>query len=295
MFRLAHISDVHLGPLPHFRRRDLMTKRITGYINWRRSRAKRLGSTVLAAVVDDLHAALPDHIVMTGDLVNLSLDAELPAAKLWMEALGAPDTVSYVPGNHDAYVIGALEKTTQNLAAFIGDTPENLIFPSLRIRGDVALIGVNSARATPVFIAAGHVSDRQMTALQTLLEETGQLGLCRVVMIHHPPVRGAASQAKRLYGITKFQRAIKAAGAELVLHGHTHLPTLNWIGGPSTSRVPVVGVSAAAQGPGGKMPAAGWNEFTIEKGKTGFSIEMRRRQILLNGDKIAETEYVKLS
>jgi 3',5'-cyclic AMP phosphodiesterase CpdA len=294
MFRLAHISDVHLGPLPHFRRRDLMTKRITGYINWRRNRAKSLGNAVLAAVVDDIHANQPDHIAMTGDLVNLSLDAELPAARLWMEALGDAKDVSYVPGNHDAYVIGALQKNTQNLAAFIGDAAEPA-FPSLRIRGDVALIGVNSARATPVFIAAGHVSDRQMMALKTMLEETGNQGLCRVVMIHHPPVRGAASRAKRLYGIRKFQRVVKEAGAELVLHGHTHLQTLNWIAGPDKTRVPVVSVSAAGQMPSGKRPAAGWNEFQIERRETGFSIQMIRHQVQTDGTTIAETERLKLN
>jgi 3',5'-cyclic AMP phosphodiesterase CpdA len=294
MFRLAHISDVHLGPLPHFRRRDLMTKRITGYINWRRNRAKALGSAVLAAIIDDVHAAVPDHIAMTGDLVNLSLDAELPAAKLWMEALGEPKDVSYVPGNHDAYVIGALQKTTENLRDFIGDAPEP-VFPSLRIRGEIALIGVNSARATPLFIAAGHVSDRQMLALKTVLEETGRQGLCRVVMIHHPPVRGAASRAKRLYGIRKFQRAVKEAGAELVLHGHTHLQTLNWISGPDKMRVPVVSVSAAGQSYGGKRPAAGWNEFQIERAATGFSINLIRHQITHINNVIEDVERIKLS
>ena len=294
MFRLAHISDVHLGPLPHFRRRDLMTKRITGYINWRRNRAKSLGGSVLAAIIEDLQAARPDHIAMTGDLVNLSLDAELPAARLWMEALGEPKDVSYVPGNHDAYVIGALQKTTENLKHFIGDAPEP-VFPSLRIRGDVALIGVNSARATPVFIAAGHVSERQMTALKKVLDETGKQGLCRVVMIHHPPVRGAASRAKRLYGIRKFQSAVKEAGAELVLHGHTHLQTLNWISGPAKTRVPVVSVSAAGQSYGGKRPAAGWNEFEIEKQHDRFSIQLIRHQIAANGTSTVETERVQLS
>ena len=290
MFRLAHISDVHLGPLPRFRKRDFMSKRITGYINWRRNRAKTLGNTVLAAIIDDVHRAKPDHIAMTGDLVNLSLDAELPAAKLWMEALGEPEDVSYVPGNHDAYVIGALQKTTQNLAAFIGDQPENLIFPSLRVRGDIALIGVNSARATPVFVSAGHVSDRQMQAFRKVLELTGSQGLCRVVMIHHPPVRGAASRSKRLYGIRKFQQMVKEAGAELVLHGHTHLPTLNWISGPDKARIPVVGVCAAAQDIGGKRPPASWNELHIQKRDSGFSIELIRHQYRGNGKSIVEVE-----
>jgi 3',5'-cyclic AMP phosphodiesterase CpdA len=146
-----------------------------------------------------------------------------------------------------------------------------------------------------VFVAAGHVSDRQMQALKSMLEDTGKQGLCRVIMIHHPPVRGAASRAKRLYGIRKFQRVIREAGAELVLHGHTHLPTLNWISGPEKTRVPVVGVSAAAQDFGGKRPVASWNEFQIEKQNAGFSIQFVRHQYTGNGSALAESERITLS
>ena len=39
MFRLAHLSDPHLGPLPPVRLRELMNKRLTGYANWRLGRA----------------------------------------------------------------------------------------------------------------------------------------------------------------------------------------------------------------------------------------------------------------
>ena len=38
MFRLAHVSDIHLSPLPNLRKRDFATKRITGYLNWRFNR-----------------------------------------------------------------------------------------------------------------------------------------------------------------------------------------------------------------------------------------------------------------
>ncbi|TIR95677.1 MAG: metallophosphoesterase, partial [Mesorhizobium sp.] len=33
MLRLAHISDVHLGPLPDVTYRDLASKRVLGYVN----------------------------------------------------------------------------------------------------------------------------------------------------------------------------------------------------------------------------------------------------------------------
>ena len=42
MFRLAHISDVHLGPLPDVTYRDLASKRMVGYVNWQRNRRRFL-------------------------------------------------------------------------------------------------------------------------------------------------------------------------------------------------------------------------------------------------------------
>jgi 3',5'-cyclic AMP phosphodiesterase CpdA len=281
MFRLAHLSDIHLGPLPRVRRRDLMSKRITGYINWRRNRAKAMGNAALALVLDDMEARNPDHIAVTGDLVNLSLDEEIRAGRRWLEGLGEARDVSFVPGNHDAYVVGALDRTIRELRGFMSSEWQNeglKPFPFLRVRGDVALIGVNSARATPAFVAAGHFSQRQGDALAAILAETGGRGLCRVVMIHHPPVRGAAAPSKRLFGIGRFQEVIGQSGAELILHGHTHLQTVHSISGAG-GPVPVVGVAAAGQMPGGRRPAAGWNEISIARAGENWSVKLERRVV----------------
>ena len=52
MFRLAHISDVHLGPLPDVTYRELASKRMVGYVNWQRNRRRFLHDGVLGAIVD---------------------------------------------------------------------------------------------------------------------------------------------------------------------------------------------------------------------------------------------------
>ena len=57
-------------------------------------------------IVADIKASSPDHLAVTGDLVNLALDAEIEMARYWLETLGSPHDVSVVPGNHDAYVPG---------------------------------------------------------------------------------------------------------------------------------------------------------------------------------------------
>ncbi|MBN9022713.1 MAG: metallophosphoesterase, partial [Rhizobiales bacterium] len=107
MFTLAHISDPHLGPLPPVRWRDLASKRAFGYMNWQRGRSSALGPESLQRLVADLHAHRPDHVAVTGDLINLGLSAEIDAAHTWLADLGDPSSVSVIPGNHDAYLPGA--------------------------------------------------------------------------------------------------------------------------------------------------------------------------------------------
>jgi hypothetical protein len=103
-FTLAHLSDPHLPPLPAARLRDLAGKRALGYLNWTRNRHKYHRREVLDALVADMQAQRPDHIAVTGDLVNLALEAEFTPAQAWLESVGTPQRVTVVPGNHDAYV-----------------------------------------------------------------------------------------------------------------------------------------------------------------------------------------------
>ncbi|MCO5158418.1 MAG: metallophosphoesterase [Aquamicrobium sp.] len=282
MFRLAHLSDIHLGPLPEVAYRDLVSKRITGYINWRRNRSADLHEGVIDRLVADLKAARPDHIAVTGDLMNLALTGEIELSRLWLEALGSGEDVSVVPGNHDAYVRGALAKACKAWSAWMtgdgGEPARPGAFPFVRVRGRVALIGVSSARATAPFMASGFFGEEQAQRLSRVLDETRAKGLCRVVMIHHPPVRGAAAAHKRLFGIGRFQSVMRRHGAELVLHGHTHLPTTYRIDGRDGA-IPVVGVAAAGQAPRGKRPAGQYNLFAISGQPGAWTIELTRRGI----------------
>ncbi len=282
MFRLAHLSDVHLGPLPDVTYRDLASKRMVGYVNWQRNRRHIMHEGVIGTVVSDLMAAGVDHIAVTGDLVNLALDAEIDLARLWLEALGDPVGVSVVPGNHDAYVPGAFDKVCRFWSPWMtGDGVTGPIsrraFPYLRVRENVALIGVSSARATAPFMANGFFREDQSHRLGKLLDDAAEQGLFRIVMIHHPPVRGAVAQHKRLFGIGNFQETIRRHGAELVLHGHSHEPTLYAIEGQRKQKVPVVGVAAGGQSFGGSHPPGQWNLLEISGEPGAWSVALVRR------------------
>lgn len=265
MFRLAHVSDPHLGPLPEPRLRELVGKRVLGYINWRLNRGRGgMRPAVLDDLVDDLVAQGCDHVAVTGDIVNIALDAELEPARRWLASLGHPRDVSAVPGNHDAYVPGALKRAAAAWAPFFkGDTGEAGRFPFVRRRGKVAIVGVSSAEATAPFMATGRFEAGQALRLAEILDHLAHEGLYRVVLIHHPPAKKPMHWAGRLIGTARMRELIHRHGAELILHGHTHRSTIEWLDGPDRP-VPLVGVPSASRNPGPDRRGAGWNLFEIE-------------------------------
>ena len=100
---LAHLSDSAPGAAADPAPLELLSKRGLGYLNWLRKRRRIHRAEMLAALVADLKARQPDHIAVTGDLVNLSLANEFAPARAWIGAR-RPGPVTLVPGNHDCYV-----------------------------------------------------------------------------------------------------------------------------------------------------------------------------------------------
>lgn len=279
MFRLAHISDPHLGPLPEPSRLQLANKRIFGYINWRRNRKGVMTSSVLDHLIEDLQKAKPDHLAISGDLVNLALPQEILNAQKWLQSLGPADWMTVVQGNHDAYVPGSRLKAEQawlNFMASDKHLADQISFPTLRIRQNVALIGVNSARATMPLMATGYFRQHQASQLADILDQTRHDGLFRVVIIHHPPAPKATHWHKRLIGASLFRRVIQNHGAELILHGHTHLATRTTIKGPNHD-VPVICVPSASQAPGGHKPSSAYNIFEISGEPENWRCNMTQR------------------
>lgn len=263
--RIAHLSDAHIGPLPQPRLRDLIGKRLTGFANWRRGRARTHDMALLARVLDDIAAHAPDHIAMTGDIVNIGLASEFPPARRFLERLGAPADVSFVPGNHDAYVQSALAPMQRELAPWMqGDDEAGKGFPYVRRRGGVALVGLSSGVPTLPFLACGTLGRAQLAELEETLAALGREGLCRVVMVHHPPYRDGARAGRGLTDAAAFERIIANAGAELVLHGHNHRTMLAEIAGGGGRPVPVLGAPSASAIHGTADHRAGYHLLTIE-------------------------------
>lgn len=274
---LAHISDIHLAPLPRVRPQDLVGKRITGYLNWKLTRKSVLSGESLKTLIDHLQTQNADFIAVTGDMVNLALTEEIARAGKWLSALGPADKICVSPGNHDAYVHGALEKAFNHWGDYIsGETLEqNTRFPFVRRIEDVAVIACSSAVPTAPFLAVGEFGRTQAARLAEILKVTREAGYFRVVMIHHPPNVELQHPSFGLRGHRLFRDIIERQGCELVLHGHTHRSSIHSIHGP-TGEVPVIGVAAASAAQGGRLDdPARYNLFRIERNSSGWACTMR--------------------
>lgn len=278
LFRLAHLTDPHVGPLPRPQLRQLLNKRLTGWFNWHRNRQGTHDMELLAELVADMHAQAPNHIACTGDVANIGLPDEWPTARVFMDGLGSPHDVSFVPGNHDAYVPGSLEGLLEAIGPFTrGDDGGEQSFPFVRRRGPVTLVGLSSAIPTLPFVATGRVGRRQLEETEQILADLGRDCDCfRIVLIHHPPHVGGAKDGRQLTDAAKFEAMIRRVGAELVLHGHNHVGSLASLKGPR-GPVPVIGAPSASARGGTLTHKAGYHLFTVGRDETGFFLKAELR------------------
>jgi 3',5'-cyclic AMP phosphodiesterase CpdA len=292
-FVLAHVSDPHLAPLPQPRLVELIGKRATGYVNWRRKREAIHQAEVLARIVADLKAQSPDHIAVTGDLVNLALPREYQTARAWLDALGSPTHVTLVPGNHDAYVRSGVAASLTHWGEYMrGDEGAAVsTFPFLRRRGQLALIGVSTSVPSLPFFAIGRVGPDQLRRLELMLDACAREGLFRVVLIHHPPTSKPSHYLKRLTDGPRLRDVLKRHGAELVIHGHNHRRQTVWLDGPSGS-IPAIGVPSASEAPPGEHDPAGYNLYRIDGERGAWRCEMVTRGFA--GEDIVELERTAL-
>jgi len=273
-FRIAHISDIHLPPLPPVKASEMTSKRIVGYNSWMFRRKAIHDLKIAGEIVRDIKAAHSDHVMVTGDLVNIALPREFINGESWLRNLGKPDWVSFVPGNHDAYVRVPWDRGMGHLGDYMtGDltvpgavtTPDIAMpFPYVRQRRNIALIGVSTAIPTRAGRATGVLGEAQIDALANILKNLRARGFYRILMIHHPPLPGLAKRRKALTDAQSLKEVLEDHGCDLVVHGHNHITMRNTLAsrhGP----VHILGMpSATSNGARNTEPAA-WNEYHIRR------------------------------
>jgi 3',5'-cyclic AMP phosphodiesterase CpdA len=286
MFTLAHLSDPHIGPIETPRVAELVNKRGLGLINWYRKRHRHHRADVLDAIVRDMHAHAPDHIAVTGDLVNVSLDSEFARAARWLDTVGKSQDVTLTPGNHDAYIKHAAGHAAEHWGDYMrGD--DGATFPFVRRRGPLAIVGLTTSLPTGPFMATGQLGGEQLARLAEILLTLGRESVFRVVLIHHPPVRNRGHYMKRLIDAPILRALIAEHGCELLLHGHNHEQQLRWLDGPN-GRIPAVGVPSASAIVSAHDEPAAYNLYRIGGSPSAWQCEMISRGLTFGRDGISE-------
>ncbi len=298
MVKLAHMTDVHL-PLPGATPLELASKRVLGWLSWRLRRARAHRPEALRAVLADVRAHAPDHVVITGDVVNISSRREFAAARRWLEEttrmLGP---LTLVPGNHDLYVAAARQGLRELAEWMPGKAGADgmPLFPAVRVVRDVALIGLNSAFPAPWGEASGALGTAQIERLRGVLADCAAKGLCRVVLVHHPPLPELERrERKALRDAPVLEEVLRENGVELVLFGHTH----RWAHKELRTRHGVAHILSAPSasmraGLEDKVPAAGWQLVSITREQGEWRLEVLQRALLANG-KLARRAHLRLA
>lgn len=257
--RLAHCSDLHLLSHDGARWLELANKRWIGAMNLLSSRSRHYHVAAFEHMIADLNAQGIEHVLCTGDVTNLALRREFEFARGKFDQLAlGPRDVTVVPGNHDAYVAEGVPLFSEMFGDYATPDPgwaweedhrhsadDILHWPIVRVRGELAIIGLSTSRATPWFTAYGALGQGQLSRLRHVLLDPRLHGKVRVVAIHHPPagVR-AKSRIRGLRDHLAFAQVIAECGAALIVHGHEHRDMSETLAGPEGVHVPVRGIAS---------------------------------------------------
>jgi 3',5'-cyclic AMP phosphodiesterase CpdA len=294
VFRLAHVTDLHVRNFAGARVRDFFGKRAVGALNLAVIRRHKYRMELLAALGEDLRARPHDHLMVSGDLGNVSLASEWRAARAWIERSSpSVENTTVIPGNHDAYVkevvvSGAFEQVFapyQSADLRLAADP----YPFARLRGEIALVCASTCVPTGDLGAWGQVGEAQLRRIEALLAAPEVRARFRVLAIHHPPVMHRPPENRNLRDRTKLVEVLARVGAELVLHGHDHRDEFTELDGPDGRRIPVVGAGSASYA-GSAERCSRYNIYEIDGSRldvvtyahdsaTGTFREFRRRAI----------------
>lgn len=175
--------------------------------------------TACEAVIELAREQRPEVLILSGDITQRARRRQFDAARTFVERLGIGAHL-VIPGNHDIPLFNLWQRATDPYAGFrrsFGDIADREV-----ANEHLLAIAVRSTRRWRH--KHGQVSDAQIEAVSRRLAAATRQQL-RVVVVHQPmDVPRRAEEHNLLRNAGPAARAWAAAGADLVLGGHIHLP-----------------------------------------------------------------------
>lgn len=162
---------------------------------------------------------LPDLLVLSGDVTQRARSAEFGAAKAFVERLRVSRVLA-IPGNHDIPLFNLAARAAAPYAGF-----QRAFGPDLEPEfsaADCLVLGVKTTRRYRH--VDGEISDEQRERVAGRLRRASPQQL-RVVVLHQPVAVPRSSEQKNVvHGHVSAVPTWAAAGADVLLAGHIHLP-----------------------------------------------------------------------
>ena len=189
MRTIAHLSDLHFG---------------------------RVDAALLAPLIEFLHGAKPDVLVVSGDLTQRAKPEEFIAARSFLETFSIPKII--VPGNHDVPLYDVFcrfftplkryqRHITTDMEPFFADD-------------EIAVLGMNSARS--LTFKGGRINAQQLARVRARLGTLDDR-LVKILVTHHPFDLPAHMNKDDLVGrARKAMKAFANCGVDVLLGGHMH-------------------------------------------------------------------------
>lgn len=190
MRTLIHLSDLHFG---------------------------RTDPAILPKLIDTVHAAKPDLVVVSGDLTQRARSAEFINARALLAALPSPQLV--VPGNHDIPLHNVFQRFFSPLKKYRRYISSDLA--PLHIDTEIAVAGINTARS--LTFKNGRVNTEQIETLRTAWQAV-EAHVIKIVVTHHPFDVPDLNEDQALVGRAEpMMSALAALHVDVLMAGHHHL------------------------------------------------------------------------
>jgi 3',5'-cyclic AMP phosphodiesterase CpdA len=175
--------------------------------------------SVVEALLHLAREQQPDIAILSGDITQRARAAQFRAARQFIDDLAISPTL-VVPGNHDIALFNVLRRLfapyDRYRRTFGDDLEPTLDNPELLI------LCVKTTRRYRHVQGAVSAKQIEQVARQLRAADPAQL---RIVVTHQPVhVIRASDEENLLRGHAEAVRAWSAAGADLILGGHIHLP-----------------------------------------------------------------------